>query len=461
MKTISPLFRKSFLTVLAIISFYTMNSFAQSTDQKEFRKTQTEKYANQIKNQGFASSMKVDPLNNIEQSIINVLFGGCIDISNLTYTGPQLSIGYFVDPSGTLGIDSGLVMTTGSIVGIEDSVTFFASTFNGTPGDALLETQIPGYTTYDASIIEFDFVPLADTIIGCNYVFASEEYPEWVGSNYNDVFGFFISGPNPSGGNYSNTNIALIPGTTVPVSINNVNNVTPSYQQYYVDNLAMNDSNWCYDGYTLPFTINAAVFPDSVYHFKIAIADAGDAAYDSGVFLKGGSFLGNTPLPIAKYIYAINTLTNVVTFHNLSQHADRYEWDFGDGTISYDNHPVHTYQNPGVYNVKLTATNICTSKTTTQEVNFYTIGIQENNSQSPVLTISTINDGVFNLKLQFENETDFTINILNSNGQLIYNKENKTSGQFTGDIDLSKYSDGIYFMNIIYGNKNISTKIVK
>jgi len=430
-----------------------MNSFAQSSTQKEFRKAQTEKYANQKTGNTSISSMLVDSLNDIEQSIINVLFGGCVDIYNLTYTGPQLSIGYFVDPSGTLGIDSGLVMTTGSIVGIEDSASYFANWNNGTPGDSLLGSQIPSNSTYDASVIEFDFVPLADTIIGSNYVFASEEYPEWVGSSFNDIFGFFISGPGITG----TQNLALIPGTTTPVAINNVN--INSNSQYYIDNT--NGVNWCYDGYTTPFTIMYPVIPGQMYHFKIAIADAGDQFYDSGVFLKGGSFLGNTPLPAAKYVFSINTHTNAVTFNNQSSHADRYEWDFGDGTTSFDYNPVHSYQYPGVYYVKLTATNTCTSKSIVQEVNFYTVGVQENNQESPVITISTVDDGLFNFSLNFKNATSFTLQILNSNGQLIYNSENSTNGEFTGNIDLSKYSNGIYFMNVIYGNEKVSYKLVK
>ena len=78
-------------------------------------------------------------------------------------------------------------------------------------------------TTYDASVLEFDFVPLNDTV-KCRFVFGSEEYSEWVGSTFNDVFGFFVTGPRPDSGLYNNYNIALVPETDIPVSINNVNN---------------------------------------------------------------------------------------------------------------------------------------------------------------------------------------------------------------------------------------------
>lgn len=457
--------------ILLILLNFTIN--AQTVAQKDWRRAHSKHLANRPVLMGPSSNLKVDSLNNIEQSIINVLFGGCIDISNLTYTGPQLSIGYFVDTSGTLGIDSGIVMTTGTISGIENPVSYFASSDNMMPGDSLLDSLIPGYVTNDASVIEFDFIPLADTIIGSKYVFASEEYPEYVCSGFNDIFGFFISGPNPAGGYFNNTNLASIPGTNLPVAINTINNgssggsfpdtdcISLNYSADYIDNEALGGNNWCYDGYTLPFTITTGVYPDSLYHFKIAIADAGDHIYDSGVFLEGGSFLGNTPLPVAKFSFSINTGNNEVTFNNQSLHADRYEWDFGDGTTSFITNPVHTYQNPDIYSVKLTASNVCTTKSYTQEVNFYTIGIQSTNPESPAFMVSTVDDGIFNFDIQFDIPTNFTLQILNSNGQLIFNNALYTSGKYTGNIDLSEYSEGIYFIKVFFGNESVSYKLVK
>ncbi|MDP0953449.1 choice-of-anchor L domain-containing protein, partial [Klebsiella pneumoniae] len=78
-------------------------------------------------------------------------------------------------------------------------------------------------TTNDAAVLQFDFIPLGDTL-KFDYVFASEEYNVYVGGGVNDVFAFLLSGPNPAGGNYVDANLALLPGTTTPVSINTVNN---------------------------------------------------------------------------------------------------------------------------------------------------------------------------------------------------------------------------------------------
>ena len=136
-----------------------------------------------------------------------------VSVSNVQYTGDSLSIGSFSDgTTSNLDIDQGIIMTTGSIpaVPIGSYVGNFASTINSQLGDSLLDQLIPGYYTQDASVLEFDLVPVG-SVLQFEFVFASEEYPEWVGTDYNDVFGFFISGPDTAGNYYDNTNVALIP----------------------------------------------------------------------------------------------------------------------------------------------------------------------------------------------------------------------------------------------------------
>jgi len=202
-----------------------------------------------------------------------------------------------------IGIDSGIVLTSGDVAAIDNPVTYFASGSytGGIAGDDDLDSVLAqngsSSTTEDACVLEFDFVPSGDTI-KFDYVFGSEEYPEYACSPFNDVFAFFINGPGlPSGIN----NIALVPGTTIPVAINSINNITnPSadctgmgtgspFSQYYVDNEALGGQNVVYDGYTTVLTAISSVIPCDTYHLKLAIADAGDQSFDSGVFLKAGS----------------------------------------------------------------------------------------------------------------------------------------------------------------------------
>lgn len=226
----------------------------------------------------------------------NVLLGGGIQVSNIVYTGSNTAIGTFDGTNSNIGLSNGVVMTTGNLVfpngppGPNNSTN--AGIDNGSGGSALLEQYASSFginePTYNATTLQFDFIPQGDTVL-FRYVFGSEEYKEYVGSGYNDVFGFFISGPNPFGGNYNNKNIAILPNTNTFVSINNVNHLTNS--NYFVDNESPFPGQTVqYDGFTKVLTAFAPVIPCSTYTIKIAIADVGDAFYDSGVFLEAKSF---------------------------------------------------------------------------------------------------------------------------------------------------------------------------
>jgi hypothetical protein len=224
-----------------------------------------------------------------EGLVQDVLLGRGIVASNITYTGNSISIGQFNGLSTNLNIGNGVLLTTGSVqiaVGPnaqeDDGLTLPVS-----HNDADLAALIPGYSIYDATVLEFDFIATSNQV-QFRYAFGSEEYMEWVNSSYNDVFGFFVSGPNPAGGQYIKQNIARIPGTNEVVSIDNVNLGKNSL--YYVDNESPRGLSIEYDGFTKPLTAAISVVPGQVYHMKIAIGDAGDSAFDSGVFLEGNSF---------------------------------------------------------------------------------------------------------------------------------------------------------------------------
>lgn len=222
------------------------------------------------------------------QLVQNVLLGPGVTASNITYSGSNLSRGQFSGTSN-LGLASGVILATGNITVAPGPNNSGSSSADGTgiqSNDPELNS-ISTNTLYDAAILEFDFVPLSDTI-KFRYVFGSEEYMEFANSSYNDVFGFFISGPNPSGGNYTNQNIALIPGSSTPVTINNVNGNVNA--EYYFNNEFPPGATVQYDGFTVPLTATAIVSCGQTYHIKIAIADAGDSSFDSGVFLEAESF---------------------------------------------------------------------------------------------------------------------------------------------------------------------------
>lgn len=217
----------------------------------------------------------------LETLVRNYFIGGGAQVSNITYQGNPISVGYFNGVRSNIGIDEGVLLTSGSIYysigpNIMDDITYPSFM----PGDPDL-ANIVNFFTLDAAVLEFDFVPYQDSV-HFEYVFASEEYTEFVGSVYNDVFAFFISGP----GFVGKQNIALIPGTTTPVAINTVNHL--QQVQYYVNNYG--GATVEYDGFTTVLKASAKVIPCQSYHLKLAIADVGDNLLDSGVFLKSGSF---------------------------------------------------------------------------------------------------------------------------------------------------------------------------
>lgn len=224
------------------------------------------------------------------QLVEDVLLGEGVVVSNITYTGDPMQIGYFDATNANFPIPEGIVMASGDVNDIPAPGGTFASTVVGVGGDADLDV-VSNAGTNDAVVLEFDFVPTGDSI-QFDYIFGSEEYPEFVNGGFNDVFVFIISGPGFAGP-FANggENIALIPGTVTPVTIDNVNDGLNS--QYYIDNAGGGADGIVYDGYTVTLTALAEVQCGEEYHLKFAIADAGDSSYDSGVFLEARSFNSN------------------------------------------------------------------------------------------------------------------------------------------------------------------------
>ncbi|MFM1998204.1 MAG: hypothetical protein RL204_151 [Bacteroidota bacterium] len=242
----------------------------------------------------------VDALDGVQ----NVLLGGGVTATNITFSGVNQQIGSFNCSTCNLNIASGLVMGSGNVSGAIGPNT--SGSTNNTPASGFGFSdpdlaELSGFSLNDAAVLQFDFIPTGDSL-AFNFVFGSDEYPEFANGSFNDAFGFFLSGPGISGPYLNNAaNIALIPNTTVPVTINNLNNGTSNsgpceYCQYYVNNLNSFSSPataiQC-DGFTTVLTAYAQVTCGETYHIKLAIADAGDTSYDSFVFLQAGSFQSN------------------------------------------------------------------------------------------------------------------------------------------------------------------------
>ncbi len=265
---------------------------------------------------------------NVSASIlIDRLVGTGITYTNPVLTCPNNGSGKFDNGlASSVLIDSGVILTTGRALtngaayGVNGTGANFASVNNSTNGGDANLSAAAGTTAnniHDLCKLEFDFIPTGDTI-QFKYRFGSEEYPVYNCSQYNDIFAFFLSGP----GYAVPTNVALVPGTNIPVTINSINNGTIStagggvlsnctslgtgspFTSLYVNNSG--STSITYNGLTSVLTAKAAVTPCSTYHMKFAIADLSDHVYDSGVFLQAGSFSSD-----------IATVTNVSSSNSL------------------------------------------------------------------------------------------------------------------------------------------------
>lgn len=263
-----------------------------------------------------ASAMGLQTTSNTDPEFLikEVLIGGdCFDVSSFSLDSRSRSAGTFASGMESIGIDEGVILATGNVAIAQGANTNTAAgTDDGAGGDpdlSQLVAELFGGTNqpiFDATILEFEFTPTVDSL-SFEYVFASEEYCDYVNSSFNDVFGFFISGPGING-NFSNNaeNVALVPGTGDYVSINTVN--IQSNAAYYQDNVPpgqMQQAGGCttepndadpangltqYDGFTVPLVASIEVIPCETYTIKLAVADVGDGFFDSAVMLKAGSF---------------------------------------------------------------------------------------------------------------------------------------------------------------------------
>ncbi len=259
--------------------------------------------ASSLKMDGIQTENGFDIVDLISQDLLGDL---CISVSNVDGPSNSNGFGVFTNGMSYIGIDEGIVLLTGNISSAEGPNTANPASDGGQSDGADPDlSQLIGSVQRDVVKVEFDFVPDEDKI-SFDYVFASEEYCDYVNSSFNDVFGFFISGPGISGPFQNGAeNIAVVPGTTNPVTINNINwTATPDL---YNTNEVQTFSGGCtndelnaptpfvdlfgLDGFTNVLRAEADVIPCETYHIKLVIADIVDGLFDSGIFLGQNSFI--------------------------------------------------------------------------------------------------------------------------------------------------------------------------
>ena len=260
------------------------------------------------------------PYNTPDYLVTDVLLGSGMTASNFSWQSGPTNIGYFNGTNANIGFEEGVILCTGGADFVSGGFGGGAANISGDPdlGQLLSEMGMGGFNINNVTIVEFDFVAQSESMT-FNYVFGSAEYTSYTCSSFNDVFGFFVSGPGLAGA-YSNNsvNIALVPGTNTPVAINTINageltndpdcnNIDPnfeSYNVYWVDN-DYSGMGWQgpnqpptpeftvqgFTGFTVPLeAFIDGLICDETYHIKLAIGNCLDTALDSGVFLEANSF---------------------------------------------------------------------------------------------------------------------------------------------------------------------------
>jgi Secretion system C-terminal sorting domain len=436
------------------------------------------------------------------QIVNNVLLGGGITASNVTFTGYNNAIGTFsVSGTNNLGMSSGVVMTTGTIL---DNDTIFGSGFgpqgpnnspgsspfigsgvdNGQPGDAYL-TTLAGTNTYNAAILEFDFVPQSDSI-QLKYVFGTDEYMEWITGGFADVFAFVVTGVTV---NHPATNVGLLPGTNMPVTALNVN--LNNNTQYYVDNgdgtgtgTAPDGPTVQYDGFTVVLTAKDTVTCGQTYHIKLMVADAIDGAVDAGVFLKAGSF---TSLPVI-CLSCDSIVSGIVSNQQVSFNSSAifsitsgfpnatFQWqtDIGFGFQNLTN----AGQYSGVNNDSLVVSSAtmsnnnqlfrcivssggCIDTTNVAQLNVTNnVGLEENSS---LLFCTVLPNPTFDkITIRFinNNKQENELEVYNQIGELIF-KQKLLENECFSNIDMINYPSGIYTVRLYNKYSNTIKKFIK
>lgn len=353
--------------------------------------------------------------------LASTLAGPGVSISNVNFTGNAASAGSFTfnDPT-VVGFGQGIVLSSGSAVDVvgpnllDDNTTFF-----NLPGDTDLD-KLSGFGTFDASVLEFDFIPTSNQVV-FSYSFASDEYPEWVNSPFNDVFAFYVNGTN-----YATVRqVAGDPASPfVPVAVNNINNGNPRdpaftpmrpdlfRANYFDPNGGPSAIDLEMDGITRVLTFQAPVNPGVVNHMKLAIADASDGVLDSAVFIRADSFVSNEN-PVADLSLTPTSgpaplfVTAFIEGEDPNGLPLTYSINWGDGTSSFgpldqpqsDSEKTastnHIYTSGGTYIVTLTVSNGTLFSTSTEDVEVFATG-----NQAPVVTsqpkdLVTVDHAVF------------------------------------------------------------------
>jgi gliding motility-associated-like protein len=320
------------------------------------------------------------PLQLIENVLIN---SGCASVSNVSVSGGNFasgenSWGYFNANGSTFPFAQGIVLSTGKIIDTQGPNSFISDDGGGMGwiGDSDLNQALGLNNTFNATILEFDFIPLG-TQISFDYIFSSEQYltnPNPNQCSFTDGFAFLLKETSST----TYTNLAVIPNTTIPVRVNTVRGsgtICPAENEQYFDAFNPEEHPTNFNGQTKVLTAQSAVIPGRQYHIKLVIADEGNYRYDSAIFLKGSSFNFGVDLGPDRTFVNNNPVcpTENLTLNGTSAGAQSYQWNLNSNPIPGETNatlsfiPPYTNAQNGVYSLTTVYSPTCTI--TTPDIN--------------------------------------------------------------------------------------------
>lgn len=322
--------------------------------------------------------INVDTSYNAQQLVDKFLGSGnsCITVSNVKMSGwdfgnGNTSYGFFDKGTSSFDMKEGIILSSGNALdAIGPNNSLQSVTNSAWKGDADLEQaiNINPSSSYNATYIEFDFVSNNSSKIFFDYMFLSEQYLRSKDNgrcDYTDGFAFLIKKQGDT--NYKN--LAVIPGTNTPIKSNTVRGggeKCEAINEAYFGQYNYNTSATNFNGETKILTATTDVIPGQVYHIKLVVADQGNGLYDSAVFLKAGSFVGNKDLGKDLTLENGNALCfgSSKIINATTPGAIKYTWYKDSVQIKSGNFPTHTvdYADAAIYEVEIELNSGCRLK---------------------------------------------------------------------------------------------------
>lgn len=330
---------------------------------------------------GNAQNISVDesytPQDLVEDILIN---SPCANVFNVSVSGGNFatgekSYGYFDATGTTFPFENGIILSTGKINNAPGPNSYLSDDGGGMGwnGDSDLNDALGLSNTFNATVLEFDFIPLGNRI-SFDYIFSSEQYltsPSSNQCNFTDGFAFLLK--EASATTYDN--LAVIPGTNIPVKVNTVRGpgtICPPANAAYFDAFNGTTHPTNFNGQTTVLTAQADVVPGQTYHIKLVIADEGNYRYDSAIFLKGGSFNFGIDLGVDRLIATGNPLCpgETLTVDATQVGATGYQWFQNGNLISGAINSTYTIASAGDYTVDIFYGTTCSPPSNTLKIEY-------------------------------------------------------------------------------------------